>query len=90
MLFYRAMEHRVLELKRNIIMEKRKMNETLKELISTNPSSLDEPELFYERLARAVRACKRYNIESALSLKAKKLLDTYMESKIYATTKKMR
>merc|ERR1719242_219437 len=89
MLFYRAMEHRVLELKRNIIMEKRKMNETLKELISTNPSSLDEPELFYERLARAVRACKRYNIESALSAKAKKLLDTYIESRIDATTKNL-
>merc|ERR1719242_2677433 len=89
MLFYRAMEHRVLELKRNIIMEKRKMNETLKELINTNPSSLDEPELFYERLARAVRACKRYNIESALSAKAKKLLDTYIESRIDATTKNL-
>merc|ERR1719295_2123137 len=89
MLFYRAMEHRVLELKRNIIMEKRKMNQTLKELINTNPDSLDEPELFYERLARAVRACKRYNIESALSEKAKKLLDTYIESRIDATTKNL-
>ena len=89
MLLYRALEHRVLELKRNIIMEKRKMNETLKELINTKVSSLEEPELFYERLARAVRACKRYNIESALSEKAKKLLDTYIESRIDATTKNL-
>ena len=56
------MEHRVLELKRNIIVEKRKMNQTLKELINTDPSLLDELELHYERLARAVRACERYNI----------------------------
>eukprot|EP01084_Bolivina_argentea_P058897 107503_1 len=58
MLLYRAMEHRILELKRNIIIEKRKMNQTLKELINTNISSLDEPELHYERMARAIRACK--------------------------------
>ena len=89
MLLYRSMEHRVLELKRNIIMEKRKMNETLKELINTDPSSLDEPELHYERLARAVRACKRYNIQSALAEKAKKLLNTYIESRIDSQTKNL-
>ncbi len=89
MLLYRAQEHKILELKRNIIQEKRKMNETLKELISTNPSSLNEPELYYERLAWAVRACKRYNIKSLLAAKAKELLDKYIESRIDAKTKKL-
>eukprot|EP00484_Ammonia_sp_Unknown_P018101 CAMPEP_0197028252 /NCGR_PEP_ID=MMETSP1384-20130603/7978_1 /TAXON_ID=29189 /ORGANISM="Ammonia sp." /LENGTH=1466 /DNA_ID=CAMNT_0042457223 /DNA_START=22 /DNA_END=4422 /DNA_ORIENTATION=+ len=89
MLLYRAMEHRVLELKRNIIMEKRKMNETLRELINTDVSKLDEPELHFERMARAVRACKRYNIENELSEKAKKLLNQFIESRIDAQTKNL-
>eukprot|EP01084_Bolivina_argentea_P201243 344027_1 len=91
MLLYRAMEHRILELKRNIIMEKRKMDATLSELIATNPRQLkqDEAELFYERMARAVRACKRYNIDNELSRKAKKLLNEYIESRIDASTKKL-
>eukprot|EP01084_Bolivina_argentea_P058899 107505_1 len=87
MLLYRAMEHRILELKRNIIIEKRKMNQTLKELINTNICDLNEPELYYERLANAVRVCKRFNIQSKLSEKAKILLNTYIESRIDNETK---
>ncbi|ETN98288.1 myosin IA, partial [Reticulomyxa filosa] len=67
MMLYRAGEHKIIELKRSIIMEKRKMNETLEELIK----------LFFERLARAVRACRRYNISSPLAEKARKLLAQY-------------
>eukprot|EP00485_Elphidium_margaritaceum_P007561 CAMPEP_0202691960 /NCGR_PEP_ID=MMETSP1385-20130828/6494_1 /ASSEMBLY_ACC=CAM_ASM_000861 /TAXON_ID=933848 /ORGANISM="Elphidium margaritaceum" /LENGTH=1474 /DNA_ID=CAMNT_0049347425 /DNA_START=27 /DNA_END=4451 /DNA_ORIENTATION=+ len=89
MLLYRALEHRVLELKRNIIMEKRKMNETLKALIQTNVATLAEPELHFERMARVVRACKRYNIQNALSEKAKKLLNQFIESRIDAQTKNL-
>ncbi|ETO25680.1 class VII unconventional myosin [Reticulomyxa filosa] len=89
MMLYRAGEHKIIELKRSIIMEKRKMNETLEELISTDPNSLDEPELFFERLARAVRACRRYNITSPLAEKARKLLSQYVESRIDPETKRL-
>ncbi len=82
MLLYRTIEHRILELKRNIIQEKRKMNTTLRELIQTNTLKLSEPELHYERMACVIGACKRYNIDNELSRKAKKLLNKYIESRV--------
>lgn len=89
MLLYRAQEHKILELKRNIIMEKRKMNETLLSLINTNVSMLTEPELYFERLARAVRSCRRYGITSKLAIQAQKLLNDYVESRIDDRTKRL-
>ncbi|ETN98255.1 transcriptional regulator [Reticulomyxa filosa] len=70
-------------------MNKRKMNETLEELVRTDSNSLDEPGLLFERLARAVRACRRYNITSPLTKKVRKLFAQYVESRIDPETKRL-
>ncbi|ETO00428.1 hypothetical protein RFI_37016 [Reticulomyxa filosa] len=63
-------------------MNKRKMNETLEELVRTDPNSFYEPELFFERLARALRSCQRYIITLPLTEK-------YVESRIDPETKRL-
>lgn len=88
MLLYRAKQHKIMELKRSIIVEKRRMNDLLQELIDTDPDSLEEPEMHFERLARAIRSCKRYRIDNELSRAATQLLEQYIEDRMDPETKR--
>eukprot|EP00494_Astrolonche_serrata_P029317 UN29584 len=50
MMFYRAEEHSTLELKRNIIVEQRRMAETLRELLATYLDKVPDTDLFFKGL----------------------------------------
>lgn len=88
MVFYRAKQHKLLELKRSIIVEKRKMDSQLRELINTDVGSLEDPEYHYDRLARAIRSCRRYKIDNDLSREAIRLLEKFIEDRMDPETKR--
>merc|ERR550534_194145 len=89
MVFYRAKQHKILELKRSIIVEKRKMDSLLRELIETDVGQLEDPEYHYDRLARAIRSCRRYKIDNDLSREAIRLLEKFIEDRMDPQTKQM-
>merc|ERR1719193_249354 len=89
MVFYRAKQHKILELKRSIIVEKRKMDSLLRELIETDVGKLEDPEYHYDRLARAIRSCRRYKIDNNLSREAIRLLEKFIEDRMDPQTKQM-
>merc|ERR1719336_404861 len=78
-----------MELKQSVIQEKRKMAETLKELLRTNVQSLDEPELFFQRVGQVVRSCNRYNIHTPDAEKVREMLEVFIMERMDPETREL-
>lgn len=89
MILYRAQEHSLMELKQSVIQEKKKMAATLRELLKTNISSLEEPELFYQRVGQVVRSCNRYNIHTPDAEKVRELLEVFIMDRMDPQTREL-
>jgi hypothetical protein len=87
---YRAEEHKLLELHRNIKVRLRETHEDLARLVKVSPDSLQtehEKESYFIELAATIRAADEFRIKTPVSEQARRLLDKYVEERMDGETK---
>lgn len=87
MVLYRAEEHKSMELQRSIIVQKTELIDKVKELLKVNVSSLTNPDEHYEKVSKAVKRARAFNISDPVIDQAKALIKHYVESRIDPETK---
>eukprot|EP00479_Gromia_sphaerica_P013798 TRINITY_DN7886_c0_g1_i1.p1 TRINITY_DN7886_c0_g1~~TRINITY_DN7886_c0_g1_i1.p1 ORF type:complete len:137 (-),score=20.15 TRINITY_DN7886_c0_g1_i1:282-692(-) len=80
--FYRAEEHRKLELDRSIVLEQQNLENWLYDMINQDPNSLPNPEEYYEELSRAVHRANVFKLDSQNAHTARQLLEDFIEARI--------
>jgi len=91
MVLYRAEEHKKLELHRNIKVRLTETHEDLERLVAINVSgySDEERECYFIELAGAVRAADEFRLQTGAAVRARTLLDKFVEERMDPKTKKM-
>ncbi|MES1911902.1 MAG: hypothetical protein MHM6MM_004262, partial [Cercozoa sp. M6MM] len=83
MVFYRAEEHKTMELKRSVYVEKINAEKRLTTMMSKDPLRMDpaDAEVFFKRFARTVRRALKLKIESPVIQQARQKLEYWAENR---------
>ena len=89
MVLYRAEEYKTMELQRSIVVQKVELLDNIKNLLAKDVSSMANPDEHYEKLSKAIKKCKLFNVSDPLLDDARALIFDYIESRIDPETKAM-
>eukprot|EP00475_Leptophrys_vorax_P042051 TRINITY_DN79370_c0_g1_i1.p1 TRINITY_DN79370_c0_g1~~TRINITY_DN79370_c0_g1_i1.p1 ORF type:complete len:1265 (-),score=404.92 TRINITY_DN79370_c0_g1_i1:50-3844(-) len=87
MVLYRAEEYKSMELQRSIVVQKVELIDKIKELLKIDPTRLPNPDEHYEKISKAVKRAKVFNISDPIIDRARNLIKSYVESRIDPETK---
>jgi tRNA A58 N-methylase Trm61 len=82
-----AEEYKSMELQRSIVVQKVEIIDKIKELLKIDVTRLPNPDEHYEKISKAVKKAKIFNVSDPVIDQAKRIIMHYIESRIDPETK---